>query len=63
MVIIKRLETIQIEGTTEKEVRDSANSFLNIGYSAEIDIMTSDDPTDPYPYFTYVMKDEFAENL
>lgn len=61
MVNIKRLETIEIEGTTKEEVQELIDNYLNIGYKLEQEISLSDDENDKYPYFAYVMKDEFGE--
>ena len=61
MVNIKRLETIEIEGTTEEEVQELIDTYLNIGYKLEQDISLSHDEKDKYPYFAYVMKDEFCQ--
>ena len=61
MVNIKRLETIAIEGTTKEEVQELINNYLNIGYKLEQEISFSDVESDKYPYFAYVMKDEFGE--
>lgn len=61
MVNVKRLETIEIEGTTKEEVQELINNYLNTGYKLEQEISLSDDENDKYPYFAYVMKDEFGE--
>lgn len=61
MVNIKRLETIEIEGTTKEEVQVIINNYLNIGYKLEQEISLSDNKIDKFPYFAYVMKDEFCE--
>ena len=61
MVNVKRLETIEIEGTTKEEVQELINNYLNIGYKLEQEISLSDDESDKYPYFGYVMKDEFGK--
>ena len=61
MVNTKRLETIEIEGTTKEEVQELIDNYLNIGYKLEQKISLSDDENDKYPYFAYVMKDEFGE--
>ena len=61
MVNVKRLETIEIEGTTKEEVQELIDTYLNIGYTLEEEISLSDDESDKYPYFAYVMKDEFGK--
>ena len=61
MVNVKRLETIEIEGNTIEEVQELINNYLNIGYKLEQKISLSDDESDKYPYFGYVMKDEFGK--
>ena len=61
MVNVKRLETIEIEGTTKEEVQELINNYLNIGYKLEQEISLSADESDKYPYFGYVMKDEFGK--
>jgi hypothetical protein len=61
MVNVKRLETIEIEGTTKEEVQELIDNYLNIGYKLEQEIYLSDNENDKYPYFAYVMKDEFGE--
>lgn len=59
MINVKRLETIEIEGTTKEEVQELIDNYLNIGYTLEQEIALSDDESDKYPYFAYVQKDEF----
>jgi hypothetical protein len=61
MVNVKRLETIEIEGTTKEEVQELIDIYLNTGYKLEQEISLSEDENDKYPYFAYVMKDEFGE--
>tara|TARA_R110000751_G_scaffold263885_1_gene363070 strand:+ start:443 stop:646 length:204 start_codon:yes stop_codon:yes gene_type:complete len=60
MVNVKRLETIQIESTTKEEVQELIDNYLNIGYKLEQEIYLSDDEKDRFPYFAYVIKDEFG---
>jgi hypothetical protein len=61
MVNIKRLESIEIEGTTKEEVQELINNYLKIGYTLEQKITLSDNLNDKYPYFAYVQKNEFGE--
>ena len=61
MINVKRLEAIEIEGTTKEEVQELINNYLNIGYKLEQEISLSDNESDKFPYFAYVMKDEFGE--
>jgi transposase len=61
MVNVKRLETIEIEGTTKEEVKELIDNYLKIGYKLEQEISLSDDENDKYPYFAYIIKDEFGE--
>ena len=60
MIHIKRLETIEIEGTIEEEVQELIDYYLNKGYKLEEGIFFSDEEGDEYPYFAYVQKDEFS---
>ena len=59
MINIKTLETIQIEGTTEKEVQKVIDTYLSAGYELEGEINFSGDEKDEYPYFAYVVLDGF----
>jgi hypothetical protein len=61
MVNIKRLESIQIEGSTKEEVQKRINNYLKKGYKLEQEIALSVNINDKYPYFAYVQKDEFDE--
>ena len=59
MINVKRLETIEIEATTKKEVETEINRYLQLGYKQDGEIYISDDEDDKYPFFGYVQKDEF----
>ena len=60
MIKIKRLETVSIEATTEKEVQDLVNMYVKNGYKAE-EIYISDNPEDEFLFFCYAHIDEFEE--
>jgi hypothetical protein len=63
MVNVKRLESIEIEGTTKEEVQELINNYLKMDYTLEQKIYLSDDESDKYPYFAYVQKDEFGNGF
>lgn len=58
MIKLKRLETVKIESSTEKEIQDLVDTYIELGYKAG-EIYISNDPKDKYPYFCYVHIDEF----
>ena len=59
MITIKKLETIEISGTTEDEVNTEVKRYISIGYELEHGVSINDDENDEYPYYAYVTKDEF----
>ena len=60
MIKIKRLETISIEATTEKEIQDLVNTYIEREYKAG-EIYISDNPEDEFLFFCYAHIDEFEE--
>lgn len=60
MISIKRLETIEISGESEKEVNESIERYLKSGYKLDMETHLSDVVGDVIPYFAYVTKDDFC---
>ena len=59
MIVIKKLETIEISGSTEYEVVELVSNYTFNGYTLDGEISFSDDKDDEHPYFAYMTKDEF----